>query len=557
MTTGRSTAWAAGLLLALGVLLYLPTRRLGYVGDDVTGVALNGCLAERLFDALHCSREVTLSTFWLERRLFGLHPFLSRLVNLALHLLASLALSSLALSRSPNRALATGLGAVFFLHAINSQAVVMTIQRATVLATLFSLLSLRHALAGRGGRAGVLFLLALFSKQTAAVFALPLLWLQWRGRRPGREGALDAFYLAATASAVLVPAAVFLVLVLPGGAGGLDPRAPLAYAATQAAHAPFYLGKILAPLDLHFLYALRPVDPWSDASWAAPAAGVAAAGAGAAALAARFRRGSLPLLGLAALAWVPEFTLFPIPHVFFEHRLYMPLAFLLAFAGSLSRSRGLGPRGLAALAAALLLLSAATLHRTAGIRDDVMWEDEVLAHPANDRHFHYEIILERLLRGDAALAREGLGTARANAPPGDRNLDLLAALVRDAGDGGGRGGAGALTEAGRLLRTEPRLGVQLRIRANLRVLARLPDHVPEDRRRLLAATLVCPQTRFLPLDPANHHFQAEMELVEVCAVSALHAVKGGAADAPERAALRRILSELEERGVLSTRGLSF
>ena len=88
---GKSPALAAALLVLLTFLAYIPALRAGFVWDDDKHFAKNPAMLSvgglgQIWSSLAVSRyyPLTLTSFWMERRLWGLHPLPYHAVNIVL-----------------------------------------------------------------------------------------------------------------------------------------------------------------------------------------------------------------------------------------------------------------------------------------------------------------------------------------------------------------------------------------------------------------------------------------------------------------------------------------
>src|SRR5258707_591590 len=88
-------AWKApltgALLILLTVTAYLPALRCGFVWDDDDHVTNNPAMTSvrglrQIWSSLSVSRyyPLTLTSFWMQRRLWGLQPLFYHAVNIAL-----------------------------------------------------------------------------------------------------------------------------------------------------------------------------------------------------------------------------------------------------------------------------------------------------------------------------------------------------------------------------------------------------------------------------------------------------------------------------------------
>jgi hypothetical protein len=315
--------WSYVVLIFLAVAAaYGPALRGGFVWDDdahVTAAALRSLAGlGRIWTELGATQQyypVLHTAFWLEHRLWGDAAVGYHLTNVALHV-ADACLFALLLRRLavPGARLA---GALFALHPVGVESVAWIAEQKNTLSLLFYLLAALAYLRweGRRGRAAVrpyflamvLFLLALLSKSVTATLPAALLVVAWwrKGRISWREDVLPLLPWAALGGAVgLLTAWVERHFI--GAEGAPFSLDPLQRCALAGRAVWFYLGKLLWPADLMFIYP----------RWNVPAGvGLGLALAGAAA-------------GLTALLWL------------IRGRTRGPLAGWLCFAGSLFPALG-------------------------------------------------------------------------------------------------------------------------------------------------------------------------------------------------------------------------
>jgi len=189
------------LLFLLVVLLYLPSLQNGFVWDDHANIVDNRELrtAEGLRriwlepGAVLQYYPLTYTTFWLEHRLWGTHPFGYHLVNILLHAGAAV-LVWMALGRLgvPNAWLAA---AIFAAHPLQVESVSWASERKTLLAAFFSLCSFLAYVRFAGFRSGAerekepewvfyrlsmgFFICAVLSKTVACTLPVVFFLLAW------------------------------------------------------------------------------------------------------------------------------------------------------------------------------------------------------------------------------------------------------------------------------------------------------------------------------------------------------------------------------------------
>ncbi|MFN0152468.1 MAG: tetratricopeptide repeat protein [bacterium] len=405
--TGSDRAWAALLVVATFVA-YLPAIQAGFIWDDDRYVTENallqsaGGLAKIWFQpgATVQYYPLVFTSFWIERALWGLNPLGYHATNVALH--AATAVLLLAILRGfalPGALIAAFL---FALHPVHVESVAWVTERKNVLSGFFYLTSALvyfrasawfapRAAHGPSARAYAvalaLFVCALLSKTVTCTLPAALLVVMWwrRGTLSLRDAVPFAPMLVLGAALGATTASLERSNV---GAVGSDWALSFADRILIAGRAPwFYLSKLVAPVDLTFIYARWKPDTSSALQWAYPLATLAAlvalwrfrARIGRAPLAAAlFFCGTLfPALGFI--------NTYPMRYSFVaDHFQYLaslgPLVIAAAGLARLVRARG------AALAAgaALLFALAALTSRQAGIYEslDTLYTDTLRKNPA-------------------------------------------------------------------------------------------------------------------------------------------------------------------------------
>jgi Flp pilus assembly protein TadD len=254
-------------LLAAVALAYQPAWNGGFLWDDAAHVTRADLRSWRGLWRIWSEPGATQqyypllhSAFWLQHRLWGDAPAGYHLVNLALHAAAAL-LAGLALRRLsvPGAFLAA---AVFALHPVHVESVAWITELKN---TLSAVLYLGAAMAWlrfeeeRRARAYLLalalFVLALCSKTVTATLPAALLLLHWwkRGRPGWRREVLPLLpFFALGAAAGSFTAWVERKLV--GAEGAAFDLSPVERGLVAGRAAWFYLGKLVWPADLSFVY---------------------------------------------------------------------------------------------------------------------------------------------------------------------------------------------------------------------------------------------------------------------------------------------------------------
>jgi len=404
---------------------------------------------------LRTSRPVLFFTLWLNRALGGGQAWGFHLVNLLIHAGAALALygvvrRALRLARpAPGWAeradgVALACAALWGVHPLTTGAVTYIWQRAESLMGLFYLLTLYAALRGwtdwqaRWTVLAVVFgALGMASKEVMVTAPLMAAAFDWclTSRRP-RELLRQRWRLyAGLASTWCVLGGVMAMrrafapvkFYAWGGTSWGD------YLATQAAVIAHYITLTFWPRGLCFDYNW-PVADGFGAVWP-QAAALTALAALAAAGVARRRAWALPLVWFFAIL-APTSSVVPRPDPAFEHRMYLPLAGLLAAVvlgvTHLAARRERWRRARAAAIVAVAVLAVATARRNRVYGSEVtMWADVVAKAPHNLRAWN-DLAVALSEEGAAEAAQRCYGEVLERVRP-----DTEAWLARPAEERGG------------------------------------------------------------------------------------------------------------------------
>ncbi len=452
MTTSspRKRLAAGAGLLVVTLVAYLPAFRGGFVFDDEDYIVNNWAL--RSLDGLrvlwldHSATAqyypLTCTTFWVEYHLWGLNPAGYHVVNVVLHgVNAVLFWMLLRRLQLPGAWFAA---ALFALHPVHVESVAWVTERKNTLSGLFYLLAalayLRfRPLAGAapdrpGSRWGfyvaalAAYAAALLSKTTTiALPAAILLVIWWKcGRVKWRD---------------IAGVAPFFVLAFVSALGTLTQESADLARAPHTVHAYtllervlvagrvpwFYLGKLVWPTDLAFIYARWAIDPRVWWQYLYPLASLALLlglwlgrrriGRGPLVAGLYFVGTLLPVLGFA------DYGLMRYTFVA-DHFLYLPslgvLALLAAVAAAASRQLGSSGGRAAPVLAGLTLLALGTgTARQNLIYADVetLWRD-TLAHDPQSPVAHYNLA-RHLIDTDRAAEAVAHLEAALRAQPGD------------------------------------------------------------------------------------------------------------------------------------------
>src|SRR5258708_7551009 len=282
-------AFLLSAILACVFLAYAPVWHAGFVGDDpdyVTGNANHRTMQGlgRIWSNPSSSHTqyypLTLTGFWIQYHLWGLNPRGYHLVNLLFHgLNGLLLLFILQRLRCPGSWLAAFL---FVLHPMCVESVAWVSEFKNVLSTFFFLLSLRCYLEWALEKEGhsralyvgavISFVLALLSKTVTSVLPIIALILVWYRR--GRISRADIvpllpFFMIGSAMAAMT---IWVERTLVGAAG--EPFLLSAGARVIIAGQAFwfYLGKLVWPYPLMFIYPRWEISSQTAGSFLFPVA---------------------------------------------------------------------------------------------------------------------------------------------------------------------------------------------------------------------------------------------------------------------------------------------
>ncbi|PYO55860.1 MAG: hypothetical protein DMD83_17450 [Candidatus Rokuibacteriota bacterium] len=433
--TGRSALPL--LLIGLGLAAYLNSFAGSFILDDQPRI-LNNPQIRHLWPPwqvmAHTARPLVQLSLAINYALGGLNVRGYHAVNLAIHLLAGLLLFGIVrrtLESEPLRAryaegapwLAAAVAAIWLVHPLQTESVTYIIQRAEALMGLFFLLTLYCLVRGSLSphrkawylAAVLACVLGMGSKEVMSVAPLVALlydrvFLSSSFKTLIRERWKLYFNLAAT-WAIL---AALLVTSHPEGqtvlVAGLT---PWRYAVTQSGVIAHYLRLALWPHPLVLDYTWPLAETVTSVAPQALVVLTLLAGT----LWALRRRPPLGFLGVwFFLILAPTSSILPIADVAFEHRMYLPLAAVVALGvfGAHEALRRLATtaalrQGLAVglLGMAVIALTGATVRRNEDYRSEFsIWSDTVANRPDNPRaHSNLGVILQAQGKRREALAQ--------------------------------------------------------------------------------------------------------------------------------------------------------
>jgi len=368
----RPAGWmflaAIALLVALATLAYPNSFAGVFLLDDLSSIVDNSSIRDPN-PAVHLlqggARGLVQWTFALNYRYGGLDPWSYHLVNLAIHTLTAIALlvfSLLCMERvrdccplSPKDrlAIATLVAALWIVHPLNTQAVTYIVQRAEAMAALCTLAFLIfYLLAAEKKPAFLYYLLALLalalgvlSKETA-LMAIPIAIVLDASIGRWSAGTIFRrrwkFWTCCLVPCLAIVPHLLRTIFATGETVGLRMEEVTwwEYVRTQPQVWLHYLRLCLVPHPLRFDYGWPPETrvPVLLGSWLV----MVLLAAYQFYLFRTFRW--LSFWGIAAALFLVPTTVIPLLDLAVEHRMYLPLAFLIAFVviflGSLAARRG-------------------------------------------------------------------------------------------------------------------------------------------------------------------------------------------------------------------------
>ena len=311
-------------------------------------------LPARWIDCFRQTRPLTELTFWLNDALFGRSPVSWHVVDLLLHFLVVALVFDVVRKLIGDRA---GLiaAAIFAVHPMMTEPVAYVFARATLLATLFSLLATRSWIAGRFWIATMWFTAGMLAKEECAALPLVLMLLPgsrfWSRDHRERSAFVAMLIIALTIGLRTLFAAA---AIAGSGVGANAGISPLAYFTSQGVVIWRYLRLFVIPWGFSIDPSLARPSMWiAILAWVALAAVCLIP----------FRGRFWFLMGLLLLT--PSSSILPAADLAADRRMYLPMIAFCACAGVLLET--VDRRAIAAIVLALMAIS---------IRYSILW-----AHP--------------------------------------------------------------------------------------------------------------------------------------------------------------------------------
>jgi len=403
-------ALPALLLLAITVVAYLPVLSAGFIWDDDDYVTQNALLQQpgglsRIWTEVGATPQyypLVFTSFWLENKFWGLDPTGYHLTNVLLHALAAILLWRVLLRlRIPGALLA---GALFAAHPIHVESVAWITERKNVLSAVCFLAALLLFLRFRPpgepspgwrkrpaidyGLALLAFTAALLAKTVAVSLPVVILVIDtWKSRRVRASTWLPTLPLFAL-GALFARITANLERTKVGAEGEAWDLSLVERGLVAGRALWHYLGKLLWPQPLIFIYPRWQIDAHDAVQWLFPLAALAVFVAlwvlrkriGGGPLAAALCYGAMifPALGFVNVfpmlfSWVAD------------HFLYLasaPLLALLAAGATIGAKRTGKNAGFVAAAAVVIVLAALTWRQIPMYRDvDTLWRTTIERNP--------------------------------------------------------------------------------------------------------------------------------------------------------------------------------
>ncbi len=282
----RKISWRAGLLIGLILLVYFPALRAGFVWDDEAYVLNNWTLRNLhgLWEIWFSPHDMvqyyplTFTSLWINYQIGGLQPFGYHLVNVLLH-----SLNCFLLWRLLDRLKVPGAwfaALLFAIHPVEVESVAWVTERKNVLSGFFYFSSLLSFLRFKAEQKGLrpwyfvsffCFLAALFSKTVTATLPATLLIILWW--KDGKFSAKDFVRLIPFFASAAVLGAITMKfenhhMVSMGMAEWTFTFADRCLIAGRALW--FYLGKLIWPHPLVFIYPRWDINPSVMWQWIFP-----------------------------------------------------------------------------------------------------------------------------------------------------------------------------------------------------------------------------------------------------------------------------------------------
>lgn len=349
------------LFFALSFISYFYVLGGDFIGDDIGRILESpdfsssgwAALLQALTGELR-DRPLLMASLWLDKVLFHHEPFFMRLENLLLLSGIGLQLFSLQLDLFKdnfkdhktvkfNTLVAFVLSLIFVLHPLHSQSVTMIIQRGILFSSLFALISLRHFLNYFSSSnikqivISFFFLILGFLSKPNIIF-LPFLFIGYGFIFHRKEKKKLTIISILFLSTLLIP--VYFYFISRANIQHKEMTvSPLAYFLTQTQVLFVYLRLMMFPVGLKFAYDFTPPENLiSNIYWVYLLVHLSIFTFIFIKLKDTFLRFWFVSI---YMAFLPESGFFPIMHLAFEHRTFLPMIFIFIFLSQLQVRKNL------------------------------------------------------------------------------------------------------------------------------------------------------------------------------------------------------------------------
>ena len=406
-------------------------RALGteFIGDDVGRIlVMEGFLRQGYLESITSilpDRPLLVATIYFNHLLGGVDPWGYKALSLLFHIgvglvfFAFLLVTQKRFSTKSSPLAPAITAAIFLVHPLNTQALLSSIQRGVLMATL-------------GGLAALLFFIEYLSSSRRTHLLLSLLCYTLGILSKPVIVILPCImivYLVVVHGKVrphllkLVPFfAISLLPAIPHSLFGFNRQDSAdvlrwySYLSVQTRVLWMYLKLFVVPTNLRFFYEINPdPSPFRNFTWLAIIGHGLVLGAGFALA----RRRKLAAFGIFAmyLAFLPESGIFPINHTAFEHRTYFPmLFFLFSLFALLPSSPGATKKYAACALPVLAVFSGLTYVRIGEVSTHEKWALNTYSYRTPSRPNNLVLLMDLFGDGGNSRGRETVRTMIAGDP---------------------------------------------------------------------------------------------------------------------------------------------
>jgi hypothetical protein len=398
------------LLFILSLSSYFYTLNAQLIGDDNLRLDEQHRTLNVLMDALTgelSDRPLLMTSMWMDRTVFNLSYPEMRAENVLWHCLVALIIYLIILDlgkilkRENQENLAFSMALLFALHPLHNQAINIIIQRGAVLAAFFGLLSFRHFIlySSEEKRHDLLlswlfFGLSIFSKQNASFLAILYLLIMLHQKKYKHLQRLIPYILL-----LLFPFFNYYILKVNDQGAFSKILKPWAYFLVQTQVLFTYFGKILLPWKLQYLFDFSPPKVFfPNIFWLYLSLHIMII-----AIALKKLKTSLQRFFFIGfyLSFMPESGFFPILHLAFEHRVYIPLVFFFLFMASyfMEEIKSHKRRNLIAVIFVSLIYLGLNQKRNYEISTPLKWELNTLQQSTSHHDFNFGFCIDLMKAG--------------------------------------------------------------------------------------------------------------------------------------------------------------